>query len=127
MIPFIIPLLFTNLILNNSNFSNVNSTAGLLQGINNGLAQNSTFPNPLGTAIVVIVFMVVMMVAAFRADLPLAAASGSLMATGTALLLQTPGIAIVGSTLVYIFAGLTLFFMFLYLISGSKSPFGGNR
>jgi len=125
MIPLILPLLFNYLIIGNSTWNSTSSTSGLLQNLNSGLGvdSNGTFANPLGSAIVVVVFIVVVGITSFKIDLPLAAALGSLIATATALLLQTPGLAIVGSVLPYVFGSMTLFFIFIALLAGTKSPF----
>ena len=123
MLPIILPLMFVHLILNNSNFTNASSTSGLLQGVNAGLQTQTTIPNPLGDAILFILFIVASSVTAFKVDLPVAAAFGSLITTVIAVLLQTPGLALVGSTMPYIFGGLTVMFIFIALLAGAKSPF----
>ena len=125
MIHLIMIAMFTNLIVGNSTWNTTNSMSGLLGNINKGLQvdSNGTIPNPLGSAIVIMVFIIAAAVTSFKTDLPLAAAFGAMLATGTSLLLQTPGLALVGVNLPYIFGGLTIFFIFIAMLAGAKSPF----
>jgi hypothetical protein len=118
-------LLFVHLIMNASNFTNVSSTSGLLQSINSGLSADCQcgIPNLLGVAMLFIIFVVITAVSAFKADLPVAAAFGAFVATVAALLLQTPGLALIDSTMVYVFGGLTVMFILLAMVAGTKSPF----
>ena len=117
--------LYTNLIIGNATWNSTSSTSGLLQNLNKGLQvdTNGKFANPLGAAIVIMVFVICLAVASFTVDLPIAAAFGGLVGTGTALLLQTPAIGIVGPVLPYVFGSLTVIFILLALAAGTKSPF----
>lgn len=127
MIHLMVIALFNYLIINNATWNSTNSTSGLLQNINGGLSADEPVPgqfaNPLGSALVILVFVLCAGIAALKIDLPLAGAFGSLIAAGTALILQTPGLALVGNTLPYIFGGLTVMFIFIALLAGTKSPF----
>lgn len=124
MIP-LIAMLFTNLIINNTCFNNVNGSGSLLNCTNNGIVASANLPvsDPLGLAILFMVFIILTSVASFRTDLPLAAAFASLVCVGISLLLATPGLALIGPNIIYLFIGLTLLFMLLALLKGTRSPY----